>query len=207
MTSTRRALGALALLAALSGVTACGPDGSEAAGATGGPGGGTTAPATPSATTSGTPAADPATGGEPTDDVNGDGKGGDCGNPPTLPAGIQKVKITLMRDAGGFEAAEATPHCTPNDWIYGAEKDAPTKHYVLPTSVTADLALADGPGRWKRVNHEQLALHVDRCLAREIGAPDDYPKVEAPFGCFGNVYEITLGTQGEVKTIKEIWSV
>ncbi|MFI8766814.1 hypothetical protein ACN9M0_34295 [Streptomyces sp. R-07] len=204
MTSTRRVLSAIALLAALSGVAACGPDGSEAEGVTGGSGSSTS----PSATASKT--SDPGEAGSsaPTDDVDGDGKGGDCGAPPTLPAGHLKVKVELMRDSGGFEAAEAKPHCTPNDWIYGAEKGDPTKHYVLPAGVKAELALAAGPGQWKQVDHEQLALHIDRCLAEEIGAPtEDYPKVEAPYGCFGNIYEVTLNAKGEVATMKEIWSV
>ncbi|MFD7068914.1 hypothetical protein ACFV97_17020 [Streptomyces sp. NPDC059913] len=181
MTSTRRFLGAIALLTALGAVTACGPEESDAVGAAGGDG-----------------AASPATGGA---------EDGDCGKPPTLPAGHTRLKVTLMRDAGGFEAARAKPHCTPNDWIYGADKDAPTTHYVLPENVGAQLALADGPGQWKQVDHDQLALHIDRCLAQEIGAPDDYPKVKAPFGCFGNIYEITLDAQGRVATVKEIWSV
>ncbi|MEF9886956.1 hypothetical protein [Streptomyces sp. P9-A4] len=58
------------------------------------------------------------------------------------------------------------------------------------------------------IRGEQLALHIDRCHAQEIGAPtDDYPKVEEPYGCYGNVYEVTLNAQGEVDTMKEIWSV
>ncbi|SED90821.1 hypothetical protein [Streptomyces sp. TLI_105] len=202
MTSTRRALSAIALLAALSGVAACGPEDPDTEGLTGGSGAG----APPSATASRT--SDPGEAGNdaPVDDVDGDGKGGDCGTPPTLPAGHMKMKVQLMRDAGGFEAAEAKPHCTPNDWIYGADKGDPTKHYVLPESVKAYLAL--GPGQSKQVDHEQLALHVDRCLAQEIGAPtEDYPKVEAPYGCYGNVYEVTLNAKGEVETMKEIWSV
>ncbi|MFD0075050.1 hypothetical protein ACFVIY_21730 [Streptomyces sp. NPDC127166] len=203
MTSTRHVLSAIALLAALSGVAACGPEDPTAEGVTGGSG----SSASPSASSSKTSDSGEA-GDSPADDVDGDGKGGDCGKPPTLPAGILKVKVELMRDAGGFEAAEAKPHCTPNDWIYGADKGDPTKHYVLPKGVKAFLALAAGPGQWKQVDHEQLALHVDRCLAEEIGAPtDDYPKVEAPYGCFGNVYEITLNAKGEVDTMKEIWSV
>ncbi|MFF0750804.1 hypothetical protein [Streptomyces sp. NPDC004267] len=205
MTSTRRVLSAIALLTALSGVAACGPD--DAEGAAGGSGGSASSSA-PSATASGTADSGGAGKGGPADDVDGDGKGGDCGKPPTLPAGHTKVKVQLMRDAGGFEAAVATPHCTPNDWIYGAEKDAPTKHYVLPENVKAYLALAAGPGQWKQVDHEQLSLHIDRCLAEEIGAPTaDYPKVEAPYGCFGNIFEITLNAKGDVETMKEIWSV
>ncbi|MEU0406057.1 hypothetical protein ABZ318_38865 [Streptomyces sp. NPDC006197] len=201
MTSTRRVLGAIALLATLSGVAACGPEDPTA----GGPVGGSGSSASPSATASGTSAPGEAGDGAPADDVDGDGKGGDCGKPPTLPAGHLKLKVRLMRDAGGFEAAEAKPHCTPNDWIYGADKGDPTKHYVLPENVKAYLAL--GPGQSKQVDHEQLALHVDRCLAQEIGAPDDYPKVEAPYGCYGNVYEVALNAKGEVDTMKEIWSV
>ncbi|MEU8619065.1 hypothetical protein [Streptomyces sp. NPDC048623] len=204
MTSTRRVLSAIALLAALGGIAACGPEDSNAGGAAGGSGGS----AAPSATASRTSDSGGAGNGEPTDDVDGDGKGGDCGTPPTLPAGHMKLKVQLMRDSGGFEGAEAKPHCTPNDWIYGAEKGAETKHYVLPQGVKAYLALAAGPGQWKQVDHEQLALHIDRCLAEEIGAPtDDYPKVEAPYGCFGNIYEVTLNAKGEVETMKEIWSV
>ncbi|MCX4445526.1 MULTISPECIES: hypothetical protein [unclassified Streptomyces] len=202
MTSTRRALSAIALLAALSGIAACGPEDTGAEGATGG----SDSSASPSATASGAPASGGTAGDGPTDDVDDDGQGGDCGKPPVLPAGHTRVKITLMRDAAGFEAAVAKPHCTPNDWIYGADETDPTKHYVLPESVDARLALMDGPGQWKKVDHEQLALHIDRCHAMEAGATD-YPKVEPPFGCFGNVYEITLDGKGEVKTIKEIWSV
>ncbi|SEC21788.1 hypothetical protein SAMN05216483_1287 [Streptomyces sp. 2131.1] len=187
MIATRRAVGAVALLAALSGIAACGPDDSEEQGAPAGSG----ASATPSASASG--ASD---------------SGEDCGKPPKLPVGHTRVKVTLMRDSGGFEAAVAEPHCTPNDWIYGADETDPVKHYVLPEDVEAQLALMDGPGQWKRVGHEELALHIDRCHAQEIGAPtDDYPEVEPPFGCFGNVYEITVGAGGEVRTIKEIWSV
>ncbi|MFF6788422.1 hypothetical protein ACFY9C_05035 [Streptomyces filamentosus] len=210
MTSTRRALTALALLAALGGTTACGPEETASAGAAGDPAVSTSAPAAPPTTTpapaSATP--DPTTppSGAPTDDVDGDGEGGDCGNRPALPSGVLMVKVTLMRDAGGFEAAEAVPRCTPNDWIYGAEKEAPTQHYVLPGTV--DARLANGPGTWKKVDHEQLALHVDRCLFQEIGAPtDDYPEVEPPFSCSGNVYEITLDPRGAVRTMKEIWHV
>lgn len=210
MTSTRRALTALALLAALGGTTACGPEETASAGAAGDPAVSTSAPAAPPTTTpapaSATP--DPTTppSGAPADDVDGDGEGGGCGNRPALPSGVLMVKVTLMRDAGGFEAAEAVPRCTPNDWIYGAEKGAPTQHYVLPGTV--DARLANGPGTWKKVDHEQLALHVDRCLFQEIGAPtDDYPEVEPPFSCSGNVYEITLDPRGAVRTMKEIWHV
>ncbi|MGW5420492.1 hypothetical protein [Streptomyces sp. NPDC003943] len=208
MASTRRVLGAIALLAALSGVAACGPEESDAAGVTGGSGSSASPSTAPSAGASKAPDSGEAGSGGPADDVDGDGKGGDCGKPPTLPAGHLKVKVQLMRDSSGFEAAEAKPHCTPNDWIYGADKEDPTKHYVLPENVKAYLALAAGPGQWKQVDHEQLSLHVDRCLAEEIGAPtNDYPKVEAPYGCFGNIYEITLNAKGEVDTMKEIWSV
>ncbi|MFG3343567.1 hypothetical protein ACGF1Z_00700 [Streptomyces sp. NPDC048018] len=203
MTSTRHVLSALALLAALSGVAACGPGDPTAAGPSGGAGA-----TSPSATASTTPDSGGTASSDPADDVDGDGKGGDCGRPPALPAGHLRVKVALMRDAGGFEAAEAKPHCTPNDWIYGAEKGAQTRHYVLPENVRAYLALAAGPGQWKQVDHEQLSLHIDRCLAEEIGAPtEDYPKVVPPYGCFGNIYELTLDAKGEVETMREIWSV
>ncbi|MFC9588868.1 hypothetical protein ACFTUC_03575 [Streptomyces sp. NPDC056944] len=202
MTSTRRALSAIALLAALGGVAACGPEDPSADGLTGGAG----SSAAPSATASKTSDSGEAGSSDPTDDVDGDGKGGDCGKAPVLPAGLLKLKVQLMRDSGGFEASEAKPHCTPNDWIYGADEGDPTKHYVLPKNVKA--FLATGPGQTKQVDHEQLALHIDRCHAQEIGAPtDDYPKVEAPFGCYNNVYEVTLNAKGEVDTMKEIWSV
>ncbi|GGV22458.1 hypothetical protein GCM10010260_73470 [Streptomyces filipinensis] len=196
------------LLAALSGVAACDPDDSDAAGATGGSGSSASPSSAPSATASKASDTGKPGNSDPTDDVDGDGKGGDCGKPPTLPAGHTKLKVELMRDSSGFEAAEAKPHCTPNDWIYGAEKGAQTKHYVLPEGVKAYLALAAGPGKWKQVDHEQLSLHIDRCLAEEIGAPTkDYPKVKAPYGCFGNIYDVTLNAKGEVETMKEIWSV
>ncbi|MGW3210356.1 hypothetical protein [Streptomyces sp. NPDC001135] len=207
MTSTRRVFSAIALLAALSGVAACDPD-DNTAGATGGSGSSATPSSAPSATASKASDTGKTGSSDPTDDVDGDGKGGDCGTPPTLPAGHMKLKVELMRDSSGFEAAVAKPHCTPNDWIYGAEKGAQTKHYVLPKDVKAYLALAAGPGKWKQVDHEQLSLHIDRCLAEEIGAPTkDYPKVHAPYGCFGNIYEVTLNAKGEVETMKEIWSV
>ncbi|MFE6761721.1 hypothetical protein [Streptomyces sp. NPDC057689] len=150
MNSTRRAVDAVALLAALSGIAACGPDGSEDKGAPTGSG----TSAMPSATASG--ASD---------------SGEDCGKPPKLPVGHTRVKVTLMRDSGGFEAAAAKPHSTPNDWIYGAGETDPVKHYILPEGVEAQLALMDGPGQWKRVGHKELALHIDRCHAQEIGAP------------------------------------
>lgn len=204
MSSNRRVLSAIALIAALSGVAACGPDDTDAAGTTGG----ADTSASPAAEDSGSPDADSNGGSAPADDADADGAGENCGKPPVLPEGHLRVKVELMRDAAGFEAAVATPHCTPNDWIYGAEKGTETRHYVLPDTVKADLALADGPGMGKRVDHDQLALHIDRCLAEELGTSiKGYPKVEPPFGCFGSIYEITRDAQGNVATMKEIWSV
>ncbi|MGW1892014.1 hypothetical protein ACWCP6_17400 [Streptomyces sp. NPDC002004] len=204
MTSTRRVLGAIALVAALSGVAACGPDDSNAGGASGSSSAPSDAPAKAGKAGkggSGGSGSDGSSSQGPSDDVDGDGKGGDCGAPPKMPAGHTMLHLELMRDAGGFEATVAVPHCSPNDWIYGGGNKKDAKHYVLPTAVKAELAI-NSTGAHKRVTHDQLAMHIDGCLADELG---DTGRVKEPYGCYGNIYDVTLDAKGKVATMKEIW--
>lgn len=183
MPSIRRLISALAVAAALGGsLAACGPSDDKAGGTSGG------------SAASAKPSAQPSKAGEPGDN--------DCGKPPTMPAGHMMVEIKLEQDSRGFDAQEAKPHCTPNDWIYGAEGGpSSNRHYKLASDVKAELALTAGPGQTKPATSEQLTQHIDGCLLK------DYSVVKQPYGCFGNVYDITLNAKGDVQTIKEIWSV
>lgn len=183
MRSTRRIMSTLLLVTALTGgLAACGPEDDKAAGGSGG------------SAASAKPSAKPTKGGDAGPDTY------DCGGkPPVMPAGHTMIEVKLERDASGFEAQTAKPKCTPNDWIYHGEGEA--KHYTLASGVKAQLALSAGPGQYKPVDKDQLAMHIDRCLA------EDHSRVKPPFGCYGNVYEITLDGKGQVATIKEKWSV
>ncbi|MFJ5547328.1 hypothetical protein [Streptomyces sp. NPDC093225] len=188
MHSTRNVMGAIALIAALSGaLSACGPVADE--GADGAPTADATAPAD-----TGAPA-DPSA--KPTDGGGTDGGENDCGKPPTLPPGVKMIEVGLHRDASQIEAFEAKPKCTPNDYIYHGEGQP--KGYVLPADVKGELAL--GPGQHKKVGRDELSKHIDGCLR------EDYNVVKQPFSCYGNVYEITLDAKGEIATMSERWSV
>ncbi|MFI9721593.1 hypothetical protein ACIHFE_18380 [Streptomyces sp. NPDC052396] len=134
-------------------------------------------------------------------DKGKDGNDPDCGGkPPVMPAGHTMIAVTLERDASkGFDAQVAKPVCTPNDWAYHGEGEA--KHYTLAADVKAELALMDGPNKTKPVSKDDLTYHIDQCHS------DDHSRVKAPFGCFGNVYDITMNGKGEIKTIKELWHV
>ncbi|GHF32889.1 hypothetical protein [Streptomyces morookaense] len=180
MRSTRRLMSTLVLVAALGGgLAACGPGGDKADGSTGG----SASPAKP---------------------ADGGGKGdkgdnADCGGkPPVLPTGHTMIEIKLERDAAtGFEAQKAQPTCTPNDWIYHGEGDS--QHYKLASGAKIQLAENDAPKHLKPVSKDDFDKHVDGCLR------DDHNAVKAPFGCYGNVYEITQNAKGDIQTIEEIW--
>ncbi|GAA2719686.1 MULTISPECIES: hypothetical protein [Streptomyces] len=185
--SARRAIGTVALIAALGGgLTACGPEEEDKAEGT-----------SSSATSAGQQAQNPK------GDHGGHGaKGGegDCGKPPTLPAGTKMIQVGLHRDAGAIEAMDAKPKCTPNDWIYHGEGDP--KGYKIPADVKGELALSAGPGQYKAVSREELSKHIDGCLR------NDYNVVKQPYACYGNIYEITLNDKGDtVLSMRERWSV
>lgn len=187
-------MGAIALCAALgAGLTACGPteDGAAASSSK-----------APSAAASAPASAAPSAAAKPSKGAKGgDAQGGenDCGKPPTLPAGVKMIEVGLHRDISVVEAFDAKPKCTPNDWIYHGEGDP--KGYKLPTDIKAELALSAGPGQYKPVTREELSMHIDGCLSQ------DHRNIKEPFGCYGNVYEITLNAKGEIATMRERWSV
>ncbi|WP_327283575.1 MULTISPECIES: hypothetical protein [unclassified Streptomyces] len=185
MRSNRHVIGTIALVAALGGLAACGPQEDAAGGS----------PSAPSAATK--PSASAPAGGSKADPSGSGGGEKDCGKPPTPPAGVKIVQVGLHRDASVFEAMDAKPVCTSNDWIYHGEGEP--KGYKLPADVKGELAT--GPGKFQPVNRDELSKHIDGCLR------EDYNVVKQPYSCYGNVYEITLNSKGEVQTMRERWSV
>ncbi|MGW1200887.1 hypothetical protein ACWD4B_34335 [Streptomyces sp. NPDC002536] len=176
MRSTRRTMSTLVLVAALGGgLAACGPG--DKADKAGGTSGGPASSAKPSA----------------------DGDNADCGGkPPVMPAGHTMIEIKLERDAAsGFEAQKAQPACTPNDWIYHGQGDS--QHYKLASGAKIELAENDAPKHLKPVSKDDFDKHVDGCLR------NDHDAVKSPFGCYGNVYDITQNAKGDIQTIQEIW--
>ncbi|KPI33927.1 hypothetical protein OV450_1146 [Actinobacteria bacterium OV450] len=131
------------------------------------------------------------------DPAGSGGGGNDCGKPPTPPAGVKIVQVGLHRDIAVFEAMDAQPKCTSNDWIYHGEGEP--KGYKLPAGVKGELAT--GPGKFQAVYREELSKHIDGCLREDCNV------VKQPYSCYGNVYEITLDSKGEVQTMRERWSV
>ncbi len=194
MRSTRHVIGALALAAALGGgLTACGPTEDTSKGASDG----ASAAAKPSQGAKGDGQGSKGDG----KDGKADGQGGegDCGKPPTPPAGIKIIEVGLHRDISVVEAFDTKPVCTPNDWIYHGDGGTP-KGYKLPTDIKAELAT--GSGQHKKVTREELSKHIDACLR------NDYSQIKEPFSCHGNVYEVTLNDKGDtIKTMRERWSV
>ncbi len=176
MTHTRRLISTFAIVAALSALTACGPE-EDSAGGSG---------------ASSQPSAKPGTG------TGGSGStdsgGGDCGQPPKLPAGHKMVEIAVPPSKGSMSAKDAKPTCTPNDWIYHGEGKA--NYYLFSEDVKAELAT--GSGSTKTVPVGELWAHAGDCIASSS-------EVKSPYSCSGNIYDITLDAEGKVKSIKEIW--
>ncbi|GGY02319.1 hypothetical protein [Streptomyces hiroshimensis] len=181
---TRRLIGAFAVVAALSALTACGPEEDNA----GGPGG---------SGASSRPSAKPSAGGGSASNGGGgsaDNGGGDCGQPPKLPAGHKMVEIAVPPSKGSMSAKDAKPACTPNDWIYHGEGKA--NYYTFSENVKAELAT--GSGSTKTVPVGELWMHAGDCMTNSSA-------VKSPYSCSGNIYDITVDSEGKVKTIKEIW--
>jgi hypothetical protein len=179
MKTTQRIIGALALVAALAGVAACGPEDDTA-----GDSSSSSQPAKPSGKEN--------AGGGSTD--NADGPDLDCGQPPKLPAGHKVVEIVSPPSKGSMSARDGKPKCTPNAWIYHGQGKA--KYYLFAAGeVKAELAT--GSGSTKSVPAGELWTHAGDCLAGQ--------DTEAPYSCSGNIYDITLDSEGKVKEIKEIW--
>ncbi|MBB4890527.1 hypothetical protein WEB32_34565 [Streptomyces netropsis] len=177
MKTTHRFISALALVAALGSVTACGPEEDTAAGSGSG--------------ASAQPSEKQTAGGASADKADGTGE---CGKAPKLPTGHKMIEPVEPPSKGSMSAKDAKPTCTPNDWIYHGEGKA--KYYLFAEQVKAELAT--GPGSTKTVPVGELWAHAGDCLTNG-GA------VKEPYSCSGNIYDITLDPEGKVKTIKEIW--
>ncbi|MFE7585602.1 hypothetical protein ACFU5Y_29005 [Streptomyces gardneri] len=177
MKSAQRFISSFAAVAMLGAVAACGPEDTSADGASGG--------STASAQPSGKPSADGSSSGEPADD---------CGKSPTLPAGRKMVEIAVPPSKGSMSAKDAQPTCTPNDWIYQGQGEA--KYYLFAQEVQAELSA--GPGSTKTVPVGELWAHAGDCMT-------DQAAVKSPYSCSGNIYDITLDGEGNVKAIKEVW--
>ncbi|MFH8370324.1 hypothetical protein [Streptomyces sp. NPDC018031] len=174
--TTRRVLSGALLVSAALALTACGPEDDTA----GDSGGGASASA-PSK-------------GKTADEGPADEAGGDCGQPPKLPAGHKMIEIAERPTKGSMTAKDAEPECTPNDFVYHGKGEP--KYYLFSTEVTAELAL--GSGSVKSVPVGELWTHAGDCLT-------DQSAVNPPYSCSGNIYDITLDGEGNVKTIKEVW--
>ncbi|MFJ9641858.1 hypothetical protein [Streptomyces sp. NPDC101206] len=183
MRSTRRTIGALALVAALGSVAACGPEDTQAGGTTGGSG--------VSAQPSAKPSSQAPAGGSPS--AGAAAPGSDCGQPPKLPAGHKMVEVAVPPSKGSMSAKDAQPECTPNDWIYHGKGEA--KYYLFAEEVKAELST--GSGSTKSVPVGELWVHAGDCLTKT--------PVKQPYTCSGNIYDITVDGEGKVKTIKEVW--
>ncbi|MFF8835802.1 hypothetical protein [Streptomyces sp. NPDC015130] len=111
-----------------------------------------------------------------------------------LPAGHKMVEIVEPPSKGSMSAKDAQPTCTPNDWIYQGEGEA--KYYLFAQEVQAELSA--GPGSTKTVPVGELWAHAGDCMTNQAA-------VKSPYSCSGNVYDITLDGEGNVKTVKEVW--
>ncbi|MFE2155826.1 hypothetical protein ACFXAO_38000 [Streptomyces lavendulae] len=196
MRSTRRVIGTFALVAALGSVAACGPDDSAGSGSTGGSSAAGSSSgsgaAKPSANPSANPSAKAPAGGGSTGSAE---PGGDCGQPPKLPAGHKMVEPVAPPSKGSMSAKDAQPTCTPNDWIYHGKGEA--KYYLFATGeVKAELAT--GPGSTKSVPVGELWMHAGDCMTNASA-------VKAPYSCSGNIYDITVDKEGKIDSIKEVW--
>ncbi|MEE4419211.1 hypothetical protein [Streptomyces bugieae] len=184
MKPTQRLISTLAVVATLGvGLTACGPEDDPYGDGAGSGSGGSSASAQPSKK--------PAPSDKATDRADGPG---DCGTPPKLPAGHKMVEPAVPPSKGSLSAKDAKPVCTPNDWIYHGQGKA--KYYLFAQDVKAELST--GPGRTKSVPVGQLWMHAGDCMTNP-GA------VKAPYTCSGNIYDITLDSEGQINSIKEIW--
>ncbi|GHC51488.1 hypothetical protein [Streptomyces cinnamoneus] len=184
MKATRHLISTIALVAALGGgLTACGPEDDSAAGSGGSSSG-----------ASAKPSAKPADGGS-ADKSGGEGSFGDCGQPPKLPAGHKMIEIAVPPSKGSMSAKDAKPTCTPNDWIYHGEGAA---KYYLFTAGEVKAELSTGSGSYKTVPVGELWSHAGDCMTNQSA-------VKQPYTCSGNIYDITLDSEGKVKTIKEVW--
>ncbi|WP_030797961.1 hypothetical protein [Streptomyces sp. NRRL S-337] len=191
MKPTQRLIGTLALVATLGvGLTACGPEddphgdsaGSSSSGGSSGSGG---------SSASAQPSKKPAPSDKASDQADGPG---DCGAPPKLPAGHKMVEPAVPPSKGSLSAKDAKPFCTPNDWIYHGQGKA--KYYLFAEDVKAELAT--GSGRTKSVPVGQLWTHAGDCMTNQSA-------VKPPYTCSGNIYDITLDSEGQINSIKEIW--
>lgn len=185
MKSTQRFISSFAVVAMLGAVAACGPEDTTANGASGG----STASAQPSGKASAKPSGEPSAGGSSSGEP-----ANDCGKSPKLPAGHKMVQIAEPPSKGSMSAQDAQPTCTPNDWIYHGQGKA--KYYLFAQKVKAELSA--GPGATKTVPVGELWTHAGDCITNQAA-------VESPYSCSGNIYDITLDGEGNVKTIKEIW--
>ncbi|WFB09240.1 hypothetical protein LRS74_21015 [Streptomyces sp. LX-29] len=182
MKPTRRLISSLVLVAALGGAAACGPEDDTAGGSTGGS------------------ASQPAKDQKDQKAGEGEGKGteeegpGDCGEPPTLPAGHKMVEIAVPPSKGSLSAKDAAPECTPNDFIYHGKGKA--NYYLFAPETNAQLST--GSGTHKEVPVGELWSHAADCLT-------DQSAVKAPYSCSGNIYDITLDGEGKIDSIKEVW--
>ncbi|MCQ8768561.1 hypothetical protein [Streptomyces telluris] len=168
-------------MAALSAATACGPEEDTATGSG----------------ASSQPSAKPSTGKGGSGGNSGgsaDNGGGDCGQPPKLPAGHKMIEVAAPPSKGSMTAKDAKPACTPNDWIYHG--DGKANYYLFSENVKAELAT--GAGSTKTVPVGELWTHAGDCMTNSSA-------VKSPYSCSGNIYDITLDPEGKVKTIKEIW--
>ncbi|MGK5732073.1 hypothetical protein [Streptomyces sp. URMC 124] len=183
MTHTRRLVSACAVVAALGVLTACGPEEDTAAGSGG-------ASSQPSAK----PGADKGGSAGKGGSGSADNGGGDCGQPPKLPTGHKMVEIASPPSKGSMSAKDGKPVCTPNDWIYHGEGKA--NYYLFAENVKAELAT--GSGSTKTVPVGELWTHAGDCMTNTSA-------VKSPYSCSGNIYDITVNSEGKVKTIKEVW--
>lgn len=177
MKPTQRFISSFAVVVMLGAVAACGPEDTTADGSSGG------------STASAQPSEKPPAGGSSSDEP-----ANDCGKTPTLPAGHKMVEIAAPPSKGSMSAQDARPTCTPNDWIYEGQGEA--KYYLFAQEVKAELSA--GPGSTKTVPVGELWTHAGDCIA-------DQAAVKSPYTCSGNIYDITLDGEGNVKTIKEVW--
>ncbi|MFI0217564.1 hypothetical protein [Streptomyces lydicus] len=81
---------------------------------------------------------------------------------------------------------------SPNDWIYHGQGKA-----KFAQDVKAELATGSGTSA-KLVPVGELWMHAGDCMTKP-GA------VKAPYSCSGNIYDITLDSQGEINHIKAFW--
>ncbi|GAA0676290.1 hypothetical protein GCM10010193_31740 [Kitasatospora atroaurantiaca] len=124
--------------------------------------------------------------------------GGGCTPRTDLPG--HKVIHVVSGDVAAEQLmASATKFsCGPNTPSGGAyTPTGPTVRYSAVTEITADLATLRGVGANLTVPFSRLIEHANDCTDR--GA------VAEPFSCFGNNYEITVDSAGQITHISELF--